>query len=240
MEPLIQIRDLEVLRGTYRALCLNSLDIQQGEILAIVGPNGAGKSTLLLALAHLLKPTRGAIFFEGRSLTEWDDLEYRRRIALVFEQPLLLNTSLLENVMLGLRFRKLNKNEARQRATIWLERLGIGALANRHSSQLSAGEAQRASLARAFVLEPQLFLLDEPFSSLDPPSRLNLLKDLKSLLSQDHRTAVFITHHLQEAALVADRVAVLMHGKLRQIGQIEEIKAHPVDEEVSAFCQLFQ
>lgn len=239
MEPLIRIRNLRVQRGNHQALQLNSLDIQRGEVLAIVGPNGAGKSTLLLTLARLLQPTQGEIFFEGRRFTEWNELEYRRRIALVFEQPFLMNTSILENVMLGLRFRGLKKNEARQRASHWLNRLGIGALADRRSNQLSAGEAQRASLARAFALEPQLLLLDEPFSSLDPPTRLNLMRDFKALLSENHRTVIFITHHLQEAAILADRVAILMHGQLRQIGKIACIKTHPVDEEVAAFCQLF-
>lgn len=239
MEPLIRIRNLRVQRGKHQALQLNSLEIRRGEVLAIVGPNGAGKSTLLLTLARLLQPTQGEIFFEGRRLAEWDELEYRRRIALVFEQPFLMNASLLENVMLGLHFRGLKKNEARQRATHWLNRLGIEALAERRSNQLSAGEAQRASLARAFALETQLLLLDEPFSSLDPPTRLKLMRDFKALLSENHRTVIFITHYLQEAAILADRIAILMHGQLRQIGKIADIQTYPADEEVAAFCQLF-
>ncbi|MEJ5203184.1 MAG: ATP-binding cassette domain-containing protein [Anaerolineales bacterium] len=136
MEPLIRIRNLRVQRGNHQALQLNSLDIQRGEVLAIVGPNGAGKSTLLLTLARLLQPAQGEIFFEERRLIEWNELEYRRRIALVFEQPFLMNASLLENVMLGLHFRGLEKNEARRRATHWLNQLGIGALAERRSNQL--------------------------------------------------------------------------------------------------------
>ncbi len=240
MEPLIQIRDLQVWRGDHQALRLKALDLYQGETLAVVGPNGAGKSTLLLTLARLLQPINGEILFQGRPLAEWNELEYRRRIAIIFEEPLLMNATLLENAMLGLHFRGLPKGEAHRRARYWLERLGIAHLAKRRAGQVSAGEAQRASLARAFVLDPQLLLLDEPFASLDPPTRLKLLAESKALLRENHRTAVFVTHYLQEAAFLADRVAILMEGQLRQIGQIEEIKAHPADDEVAAFCALFQ
>lgn len=240
MEPLIRIRSLEVWRDRHQALRLEALDIYRGETLAIVGPNGAGKSTFLLVLARLLQPSAGEISFEGRPLSQWDALAYRRRIAIVFERPLLMDASLLENVMLGLRFRGLTRGVARQRAIYWLERLGIAHLAERRAAQVSAGEAQRASLARAFALDPQLLLLDEPFASLDPPTRLRLLEESKALLRENHRTTVFVTHHLQEAALLADRVALFMEGQLRQIGQIEEIRAHPADEKVAAFCALFQ
>lgn len=240
MEPLIQIRDLRVRRGNHQALCLSALEIYKGETLALLGPNGAGKSTLLLTLARLLQPARGGILFEGRPLAEWGELAYRRQIAVVFEQPLLMNATLLENVMLGLRFRGLPQGEAYQRAMYWLERLGIAHLAKRRAGQISAGEAQRASLARAFALDPLLLLLDEPFASLDPPTRLRLLEETKALLQENHRTAIFVSHHLQEAAFLADRVAILMEGQLRQIGSVEEIKARPADEAVAAFCALFE
>jgi ABC-type proline/glycine betaine transport system ATPase subunit len=103
--------------------------------------------------------------------------------------------------------------------------------------ELSGGEAQRVSLARAFVLEPELLLLDEPFPALDPPARQTLLRDLNALLHSDHKTAVFVTHNLREAARLSDRVAVVLGGKLRQIGAASQIKARPADNQVAAFLR---
>ncbi|HLO14725.1 MAG TPA: ATP-binding cassette domain-containing protein, partial [Anaerolineales bacterium] len=103
--------------------------------------------------------------------------------------------------------------------------------------QLSGGEAQRVSLARAFVLEPELLLLDEPFSSLDPPTRAKMLDDLSALLTADHRTAVFVTHNLNEATKLSHRIAVIVNGMLRQVGPARQIKAHPADEAVEAFLR---
>ena len=119
----------------------------------------------------------------------------------------------------------------------WTRQLGIESLTKRRAGQLSGGEAQRVSLARAFVLEPELLLLDEPFSSLDPPSRARMLEDLSALLAEDHRTAVFVTHNLKEAAKLSQRVAVIVGGRLRQVGPVRQIKAHPADEAVEAFLQ---
>src|SRR6266498_974693 len=185
---MIQIRDLLIKRNSINALRIDSLDIQRGETLTVVGPNGAGKSTLLLALARLLKPSHGDIIYDGKSLKQWDELEYRRKISFVFQAPLLMDMTVEQNVALGLKFRGAPKEEARERAGKWMKQLGVESLAKRRAGQLSGGEAQRVSLARAFVLEPELLLLDEPFSSLDPPARAKLLEDLSVLLTDDHRT----------------------------------------------------
>jgi ABC-type proline/glycine betaine transport system ATPase subunit len=115
--------------------------------------------------------------------------------------------------------------------------MGIESLVGRRAGELSGGEAQRVSIARAFVLEPELLLLDEPFAALDPPTRSKLLEDLSNLLREDHRTAVFVTHNLNEAAKVSHRIAVVVGGMLRQVGTVREIKAHPADEAVEAFLQ---
>jgi tungstate transport system ATP-binding protein len=119
----------------------------------------------------------------------------------------------------------------------WLERLEISDLARRQASQLSGGEAQRVSLARAFVLEPELLLLDEPFASVDPPSRARLLDDLARLLSDDHRTAVFVTHNLKEAGRFGQRIAVMVSGILRQVGSVRQVKSNPRDEEIAMFMR---
>lgn len=232
---MIQIRDLLIERNGRDVLRIDSLDIQHGETLTVVGPNGAGKSTLLLALAHLLKPSRGDILYGDKSLRQWNELEYRRRISLVFQAPLLMDMTVEQNVALGLKFRGTPKEETRERAGKWMKQLGVDSLSKRRAGQLSGGEAQRVSLARAFVLEPELLLLDEPFAALDPPTHAKLLDDLSTILKRDHRTAVFVTHNLSEAAKVSHRIAVIIGGVLRQVGTAKQIKSRPADETVAAF-----
>lgn len=232
---MIQIRDLFVQRNGRDVLNIDSLDIQRGETLAVVGPNGAGKTTLLLTLAGLLKPAGGEIRFDGTSLNELDELEYRRKISFVFQSPLLLDMTVEQNVALGLKFRGAPKERVKAEVQKWVKSLGVESLSTRRASQLSGGEAQRVSLARAFVLNPELLLLDEPFAALDPPTRAKLIEDLSSILGNDHRTAVFVTHNLNEAAKLSHRIAVLIGGILRQVGTAKQIKSKPADETVRAF-----
>lgn len=237
MSALIEVRDLLVRRGGRNVLEVPSLDVRKSEVLALVGPNGSGKTTLLLALARLLKPERGEIVFDDRPLSQWKALEYRRRISFVFQAPLMLDMTVAENVALGLKFRALKKNEIGARVSHWLKLLGIDMLSGRRAGELSRGEAQRVSLARAFVLDPELILLDEPFSALDPPAHSKLLKDLAALLAADHRTAIIVTHNLKDASHLGKRVAVLVGGRLRQVGRPDQIKAKPADDEVAAFLR---
>jgi len=234
---MIHIRDLLIQRNGRDVLRIDSLDIQRGETLAVVGPNGAGKSTLLLALAHLLRPARGDIHFDGKSLIQWNELEYRRKISFVFQAPLLMDMTVEQNVALGLKFRRTPKGELQHRVGKWMQQLGIDFLSKRRAGQLSGGEAQRVSLARAFVLEPELLLLDEPFAALDPPTHAKLIEDLSALLAEDHRTAVFVTHNLNEAAKLSHRIAVIVGGRLHQVGPARQIKARPADEAVEAFLR---
>lgn len=234
---MIVIRDLLIQRNGRDVLKVDSLDVKRGETLAVVGPNGAGKSTLLLALAHLLPLAGGEILFDGKSLKGLNELEYRRKISFVFQSPLLLDMTVERNVALGLKFRGTPQQEIREQVGKWIKQLGIEFLAKRRAGQLSGGEAQRVSLARAFVLEPELLLLDEPFSSLDPPTRSKLIEDLSGLLEEDHRTAIFVTHNLNEAAKLSHRIAVIVEGMLRQVGTAQEIKSKPADETVKAFLQ---
>jgi tungstate transport system ATP-binding protein len=235
MMPLVELRDLLVKRGEHPALELDHLAIQNGEVLAVVGPNGAGKSTLLLTLARLLKPERGEIQFSGRPASVESDTAYRRRIALVMQDPLLFDTSVFDNIASGLRFRGISRDTIRHKVPLWLDRLGVGHLAKRRAGQLSGGEAQRVSLARALVLEPQLLLLDEPFSALDPPTRSRLLDDLGLLLKETATTTVFVTHDLPEAAQLAGRMAVIIGNRLRQVGEPARVFAAPAGEDVAGF-----
>ncbi len=235
MSALVEIRDLHVRRGERSVLEVSSLDVQRGEVLALVGPNGAGKTTLLLVLARLLEPEAGKIVFDQRPLSQWNALEYRRKTSFVFQTPLLLDMTVAENVALGLKFRRVKKDQIPARVDHWLAQFGITSLAKRRAAELSGGEAQRVSLARAFVLDPQLLLLDEPFSSLDPSARAKLFGDLTALLAADHRTVMIVTHNLKDASKLGDRVAVMVGGRLRQVGSPSQIKSRPADEEVAAF-----
>ncbi len=233
--PLLRLKDVQVERGEQAVLQVDALDINRGEVLAVIGPNGAGKSTLLLVLARLLLPGQGQILFDGAPIENEADLAYRRRIALVLQEPLLMHQSVFDNVAAGLKFRGLSRLEVKQRASKWLERLAIDHLSGRPAHRLSGGEAQRTSLARAFALQPELLLLDEPFSALDAPTRARLLQDLHALLFQTNVTTVFITHDLDEALLLGDRVAVLLGGVLRQVGRPQDVFTAPSDAEVAAF-----
>jgi tungstate transport system ATP-binding protein len=233
--PLVEVRDLVMVRGTRPVLTVEQLAVAEGETLSVVGPNGAGKSTLLLALASLLRPQSGRLLLRGTPVERRDELAYRRRVGLVLADPLLLGASVFANVACGLRFRGVRDDEVRTRVTHWLDRLGIGHLCDRPARQISSGEAQRASLARAFVLEPDLLLLDEPFASVDAATRAQLLDDLDDLLRTSPVACVLVTHDLDEAVRVGDRMAVLLDGRIRQDGAPESVLAAPVDAAVAAF-----
>jgi tungstate transport system ATP-binding protein len=232
--PLLEVRDLVVVRGGREILVVDELVIREGETLAIVGPNGAGKSTLLLALAGLLRPERGTILFRGAPVPRTDDLAHRRRLGLVLPAPLLLSVSVFDNVAVGLRFRGVAAAETRRRVEEWLERLGIAHLRDRPASQLSSGEAQRTSLARSLVLDPPLLLLDEPFVSLDSTARAQLLDDFERLTAGIATTRVLVTHHIHEAVRLGDRLAVLLDGRIRQCDTPARLEAAPVDDQVAS------
>lgn len=237
MANIIEIKGLVVRRNGRDVLRIDSLGISKGETLAVVGPNGSGKSTFLLTVAHLLKAASGEICLNGRSQKEWNELEYRRKIAFVFQDPLLMDMSVRENIGLGLKFRKMDKKETDAQIHRWAAAMGVEKLLERRANQLSGGEAQRVSLARAFVLDPELLLMDEPFSAVDPQTREKLLEDLSRVLAEDKRTTIFVTHNLREAAQYGDRVAVMIAGELKQAGAPKQIKENPADPSVRDFLK---
>jgi tungstate transport system ATP-binding protein len=234
--PILQALDLLVVRGERTVLQVDSLEIDPGQTLALIGPNGAGKTTLLQALAALLPPTRGRILFRGQAVdSRRDGLAYRRQQAMVFQEPLLFNTSVYDNVAAGLKLRGIDRGQIRQRVESNLERFGIAHLAGRPARRISGGEAQRTSLARAMATEPQILFLDEPFASLDPPTRETLIEDLEKVLRQAGTTAVITTHDRGEALRIAHRMAVLCSGRILQIDTPAAVFEHPADRFVAAF-----
>ena len=232
--PKLSLRDVRVRRGKADIVKVPHLDVLAGEVLVIVGPNGAGKSILLETLALLHRPRQGRVLFEGQPV-DGRELALRRRMAVVFQDPLLLRRSVADNVAMGLRLRRAPRSVRRQKATHWMRRFAIDHLARRSAMTLSGGEAQRANLARAFALDPEVLLLDEPFSALDQPTREELLDDLSAALRDTGVTTVFVTHDRAEALRLGDRVAVMMGGRIRQVGTAAEVFTAPVDEEVAAF-----
>ncbi len=232
--PILQVDQLTVERNRQTILAVASFSIAEREVLAIVGPNGAGKSTFLLTLGCLLSPQEGQVLFRGQAVTV-KDTTYRRRIALVFQDPLLLDTTVFDNVATGLYYRGYSKKKAAGEVEPWLEVLGIANLRDRRARTLSGGEAQRVSLARAFALRPEILLLDEPFSALDTPTRIQLIHDLQNILSKNTMTTLFVTHDLNEALTLGTRLAVMIGGRITQDGPPEEVIATPSDALTAAF-----
>ncbi|MCE5263115.1 MAG: ABC transporter ATP-binding protein [Deltaproteobacteria bacterium] len=233
-DVLLRAEDLLVRRGGVTVLDIPSLSVFSGQVLALIGPNGAGKSTLLLTLAGLLKPARGTLLFRGERIGN-GGFDYRRHIAMVFQDPLLFDTTVFENVAAGLKIRGIGRAEIGRTVPGYLERFGVGHLAKRSARKLSGGEAQRTSLARAFVTKPEIVFLDEPFSALDPPTREALTTDLERILRETHTTAVTSTHDQIEALRLGDRLAVVNGGKIAQIGAASEVMNRPADEFVASF-----
>jgi len=239
--PAIAARSLVLELAGRQVVDVGSLELHEGEVLALVGQNGAGKSSLLSLLALLQRPTAGTIHFDGRRV---DDLVgkarlgARRRMACVFQQARLLDRTVLANVELGLRLRGVSRSERSRRATKAMKLLGIEGLCERPALSVSGGEARRIAIARALAIAPEVLLLDEPFAGLDSVTRRRLLKDTKGLLSGKGRSTVLVTHDREEALALADRIAVLVSGELRQIGAAEEVVSHPVDAECAAALAL--
>lgn len=167
---ILETRDLVVKRGGTTILSVDTLALSPVEVLSVIGPNGAGKTTLLQVLAGLVRPLRGEILFQGASVRGESNLAYRRRISMVFQEPLLFDTTVFGNVASGLKIRGMLRQVIAERTTRQLNRFGISHSADRSAWTLSGGEAQRTSLARAFAVNPEILFLDEPFASLDPPT----------------------------------------------------------------------
>jgi tungstate transport system ATP-binding protein len=235
---LLTLRNIRVCYGAATVLDIPALDIHSGETLAIIGANGAGKSTLLRVIGFLQRPTSGSVCFLGEAPTAQNSLTLRRRIAHVLQAPLLLDDTVYGNAALGLKLRGLDRKQIQKKLEPWLERLGIANIAMRSARTLSGGEARRTSLARALVLEPELLLLDEPFSALDAPTRKRLLSDFKEILRLSDAAVVIVTHDVHEAVALAKHIAVLSRGKLLQSGPAEEVCSRPANQEVADLVSL--
>jgi ABC-type sugar transport system ATPase subunit len=205
------------------------LNIRDGEIFVLMGPSGSGKTTLLKAIAGLVPLQSGAIEWENGNGTS----------ALVFQEPRLFpHMTVMENLAFGLRARGMARKERKKRVSEYLEILQLQGLENRYPHQLSGGQQQRVSLGRVLVLKPDLLLLDEPFASLDPPLRKQLTEWLVQLQREHGFSILWVTHYLDEAYDVADRVGVMMDGKILQVGKPRDFYQKPSSEKVASFFAL--
>jgi ABC-type sulfate/molybdate transport systems ATPase subunit len=212
-------RDLEVRRtsktGAFE-LRIGSLDLLAGGVLAVLGPNGAGKSTLLRTLAGLETPERGRI-----------ERRVDGPVTLVFQRPVAFSGSVVHNVRAALWGQRLSRGEARVRVDEALDHFDIARLAGRRAATLSGGELRRLALARAFALRPAVLLLDEPFDDLDAAGQEALSLDLRRAIAGTEVAVAMVTHDLRRALLLADRIAVLLAGRLAQVGPRDEVLSHP-------------
>ena len=233
--PALRLRGVEVRHGEQVALAVPELAVAAGEALTVAGPNGAGKSTLLQVAALLRRPDSGEVWIAGERVTRRRALALRRRIAMVFQDPLLFDRDVLANATSGLRFRGVGRREAERTAAAWLDRFGVAHLAARAARDLSGGEAQRVSLARAFAVAPELLLLDEPFAALDAPTRAALVPELAARLRDTRTAAVIVTHDLSEAVTLGDRLAVVLAGRIAQFGPPDAVLDRPASGAVATF-----
>jgi glycine betaine/proline transport system ATP-binding protein len=217
-----------------------TIEVRRGEIFCIMGLSGSGKSTLIRMLNRLIDPTSGEIFIKGRDLSRMNAAELRemraKHIAMVFQSVALLpNRTVLENAAFGLEVQGLAKPERSAAAEASLRKVGLGDWMQRYPRELSGGMQQRVGLARALTSDPEIILMDEPFSALDPLIRRQLQDEFRQLTKSLGKSAVFITHDLDEAIRIGDRIAIMKDGVIIQTGTAEEIILNPADAYVAEF-----
>jgi ABC-type Fe3+/spermidine/putrescine transport system ATPase subunit len=234
---LLRVEDLVVRAEGRTLLDLPLLEVGAGEILVVLGPTGAGKSTLLRVMGCLQRADSGSLAWRGEQVPWPAPLALRRRMAMVFQAPLLFSGTVFDNVAYGLRLRGERGDALRGKVETALTQFHIAQLAGQRAATLSGGEAQRAALARAVVLEPELLLLDEPLASLDAPIRERLRDELRQVMRARGMSCVYVTHELPEAFTLADRIAVLAGGRLLQVGKPEEVFYAPNQRAVAEFLR---
>ncbi|MFD7296602.1 glycine betaine/L-proline ABC transporter ATP-binding protein [Streptomyces sp. NPDC059897] len=219
-----------------------SFDVKRGEVFVVMGLSGSGKSTLVRCLTRLIEPTSGKLEIDGEDVLGMDRSRLRElrrhRAAMVFQHfGLLPHRTVLDNVAYGLEIQGVGRAERRAKAMEVVAKVGLDGLEQRRPGQLSGGQQQRVGLARALAVDPEVLLFDEPFSALDPLIRRDMQEEVVRLHREEGRTMVFITHDLQEALRLGDRIALMRDGKVVQLGTPEEIVGAPADDYVREFVR---
>lgn len=228
--------------GVTVALWDVNLDVYPGEVFVIIGLSGSGKSTLVRCFNRLNKPTSGSIFFKDQAiekLTHKELISYRRdNIAMVFQNfGLMSHRNVISNVEYGLEVKNVGKDLRRQKALEMIQLVGLAGVENAPISSLSGGMKQRVGLARALANEPEVLLMDEPFSALDPLVKKDMQFELLSIQRKLNKTIIFITHDINEAFKLGDRVAIMRDGKVIQVDTPENMITNPADDYVREFIE---
>jgi glycine betaine/proline transport system ATP-binding protein len=234
----------EIFRRTKSLAAVNNVSFtaEEGEVFVVMGLSGSGKSTLIRCINRLIEPTSGQVFLGDTEITNQSPEDLRqirlRKMSMVFQHfALLPHKTVAENAEYGLKTRGLEKAERREKALIALKTVGLDAWADAYPSNLSGGMQQRVGLARALAVNPQILLMDEPFSALDPLIRRDMQDEMLRIQEELGTTVIFITHDLQEALKIGDQIAIMRNGSFVQIGTPEEIVTNPADDYVFEFTR---
>lgn len=234
----------EILAQTGHTVGLKDINIEinAGEIFVIMGLSGSGKSTLIRHFNRLIDPTQGQIHVEGTDIMQFDAKQlqefHRHKMSMVFQNfGLLPHRNVIDNVAYGLEVQKISKEKRLQKAQEWLDTVGLTGYAEQYPNQLSGGQQQRVGLARALCTDAEILLMDEAFSALDPLIRSEMQDQLIELQEALNKTIIFITHDLDEALRLGDRIAILKDGELVQQGTPDEILLNPATDYVEAFVK---
>ena len=215
-----------------------SFSVDKGNLVVLIGPSGCGKTTLLKIVNRLIKPTSGNVYVNGESIFDRDEIELRRNIGYVIQQTgLFPHMTVRQNIEIIPMLQRKDKREIREKSRQLMEMVGLDPdqFLDRYPSQLSGGQQQRIGVARAFACDPEVILMDEPFSALDPPTRLQLQEELAQLQLSVRKTIVFVTHDMDEAVKIADKICILNEGGVVQYDTVQEIMRNPVNEFVVGF-----
>lgn len=220
---IVSLRDVTMIFGNVRALDSINIDIQSGEMFSVIGPNGAGKTSALRIMAGLLSPSDGSVYFHDKLMNESNRYMLRQSAPMVFQKPILFNTTVFKNVAYGLRIRRISEDEIRKRVLEVLEKVRLTDLQDRLGRNLSGGEQRRATLAMAMVLDSELLFVDEPTAYLDNESAEIVESTLQDLNSERGTTIVMVTHNILQAQVLANRAAMMKHGRIQKMGTVSEI-----------------
>lgn len=228
-KAILELKNIGKKFGDRQVLTGVNFNFFPGRIYGLVGPSGAGKSTLLRILDFLEEPTGGQVFYRGKPVKVGGSncLAVRRRIGMVFQQPVLFSTSVLENVFYGLKIRGQNFNANRERLLEVLKMVGLEGLEKQKATTLSGGEAQRLALARVLVLQPEVLLLDEPTANLDPANIMLMEKLLRDIREKLGTTLIMVTHNLLQAKRLVDEVLMIYDGRLIEAQPVEKMFRDP-------------
>ncbi|PRR96778.1 osmoprotectant [Bacillus atrophaeus] len=224
-------------KGGKKAVNSINLKIEKGEFICFIGPSGCGKTTTMKMINRLIEPSSGTIYIDGENIMEQDPVELRRKIGYVIQQiGLFPHMTIQQNIALVPKLLKWPEEKRKERARELLKLVDMGPeYLDRYPHELSGGQQQRIGVLRALAAEPPLILMDEPFGALDPITRDSLQEEFKKLQKTLHKTIVFVTHDMDEAIKLADRIVILKAGEIVQVGTPDEILRNPADEFVEEF-----